>query len=75
MISALPLSWHSPLIQTYTPSGSPNGFVCAISLPGKSLLLFSSQLNSVHTLALSTDIAFPGAVVYMYVSLVPNTGS
>ena len=37
------------------------------------LLLFFSQLNSIHALALGTDIAFPGAVVYMDISLVPNT--
>ena len=42
-------------------------------LLGKLLFLFFSQLNSVHTLALRTDLAFPGAMVYMYESLVPNT--
>ena len=74
MISALPLSWHSPWIQTYTLV-LQMALCVPFPLPRKSLLLFSSQLNSVHTLALSTDIAFPGAVVYMYVSLVPNIGS
>ena len=74
MISALPLSWHSPWIQTYTLV-LQMALCVPFPLPRKSLLLFSSQLNSVHTLALSTDIAFPGAVVYMDVSWVPNIGS
>lgn len=35
--------------------------------------LFFSQLTSIHTLELRIDVTFPGAMVYMYVYLVPNT--